>query len=250
MRIAVFGLGYVGTVTAAVLSSNGHEVRAVDVDQTKVSAIMNGRSPVVEPGLDALIAPTVRSGLLRATTDSRSALEGAEISLICVGTPSSNTGSTDLQYVVRAIGDIAEVLRELSPSFHAIVIRSTVPPGTVEDVIQPSLAALPGRAASNVGLGMCPEFLREGTAIADFYDAPFNVLGTADSRVAEAVESLFFFLDEPLRVVSLAWRSRLNTPATHSTPPKSRLLTKWAGCFGSWAWIPERSWSCSVVTPG
>jgi len=201
MRIAVFGLGYVGTVTAAVLSSNGHEVSAVDVDQTKVSAIVSGSSPVVEPGLDNLIAASVRAGCLTATVDSRSALQGAELSLVCVGTPSSNIGSTDLQFVMRAVEDITQVLRDLSSPFHALVIRSTVPPGTVEDVIQPALELSPG-AATAVGIGMCPEFLREGTALADFCDAPFNVLGTADDRVAHAVERLFAFLNEPLRVVS------------------------------------------------
>jgi GDP-mannose 6-dehydrogenase len=201
MRIAVFGLGYVGTVTAAVLSSNGHEVRAVDVDDSKVSAIANGTSPVVEAGLDDLIKGGVRSGSLRATVDSRSALEGAELSLICVGTPSSNTGSTDLQFVMRAVEDITRILRDEPRRFHSIVIRSTVPPGTVEDVIRPLVDQFQG-STTNIGVGMCPEFLREGTAVADFYNTPFNVLGTFDSRVADAVESLFAFLDEPLRVVS------------------------------------------------
>ena len=201
MRIAVFGLGYVGTVTAAVLSSNGHEVSAVDVDQSKVSAIMSGVSPVVEPGLDELIGANVRSGRLTATVDSRKALHGARLSLICVGTPSSTTGSTDLQFVIRAVDEITGVLRELAGPFHALVIRSTVPPGTVEDVIGPMLG-VSSESDGGVGVGMCPEFLREGTTLADFYDAPFNVLGTADDRVADAVEGLFAFLDEPLRVVS------------------------------------------------
>ena len=124
------------------------------------------------------------------------------------------------------------VLRELAGPFHALVIRSTVPPGTVEDVIGPMLG-VSSESDGGVGVGMCPEFLREGTALADFYDAPFNVLGTADDRVADAVEGLFAFLDEPLRVVSRGLPNRSSTPQCVFTPPKCHSPTRSADYCGS-----------------
>ncbi len=136
MRIAVFGLGYVGTVTAAGLASRGHEVCGVDVDEVKVGLVRQGRSPVVEPGLDDLVDAGVASGALTATTDAAQALEGADVSLLCVGTPSTPHGSTDLAYVRRALDDIRaalEVARPPESGFHAVVVRSTVPPGTGDD---------------------------------------------------------------------------------------------------------------------
>src|SRR5689334_23206832 len=133
MKLAIFGLGYVGTVTAAGLAAQGHDVCGVDVDSVKVDQISSGRSPVVEPGVDELIAAAVERGTLRATTDPRAALDQAEISLICVGTPSSPRGGTDLSYLRRALEDIRRSMDAVRPpasGFHAVVVRSTVPPGT------------------------------------------------------------------------------------------------------------------------
>jgi GDP-mannose 6-dehydrogenase len=134
MRIAIFGLGYVGTVTAAGLASQGHEVWGVDVDQVKVDLIRSGKSPVVEPGIDDLIATAVGRGDLNATTDPVVALERADVSLLCVGTPSMPQGGTDLTYLQRALDDIREALAVVTPpasGFHAVVVRSTVPPAPV-----------------------------------------------------------------------------------------------------------------------
>lgn len=205
MKVAVFGLGYVGTVTAACLAQHGHEVWGVDVDARKVDAIAAGRSPVVEPGLDDLVSRAVAGGSLRTTTSPAEALEAAELSLVCVGTPSTQQGATDLSYIRRAVEDIVAGLAVAAPPAsgrHTVVIRSTVPPGTVDEVVAPAFAGLPGGRVE-VGTGMCPEFLREGSGVADFYAPPFVVLGTSDRMAVETVQRLFSFLDVPVRVVGV-----------------------------------------------
>jgi GDP-mannose 6-dehydrogenase len=211
MKVTVFGLGYVGTVTAACLANNGHEVWGVDPERTKVATVSQGLSPVVEPGLGALVADAAARGTLHATTDPVDAMTGADISLVCVGTPSSPHGATDLSYVLRAVGDIGRALSSSSsssgtssgsPGFHSVVIRSTVPPGTVEGQLAPALEAELGEAVGpRVGMAMCPEFLREGSGVADFFDPPFTVVGTAQPETATAMDRLLEFLDRPVRVV-------------------------------------------------
>src|ERR687883_1392133 len=206
MRIAVFGLGYVGTVTAAGLASRRHRVCGVDVDEMKVGLIREGRSPVVEPGLDELVADGVAKGFLTATTDAAEALECADVSLICVGTPSTAQGSTDLGYVRRAVADIRramEVARPPVSGFHAVVVRSTVPPGTGDEVVAPVFADLPAETGWTAGTAMCPEFLREGSGVADFFDPPFVVVGTERARVKQVLGRLFAFLDRELRYVDV-----------------------------------------------
>jgi GDP-mannose 6-dehydrogenase len=204
MRIAIFGLGYVGTVTAAGLASRGHDVCGVDVDPVKAKCIRAGSSPVVEPGLDRLVAEGVRRGTLTATTDPVEALDRADISLLCVGTPSSPQGGTDLTYLARAAADIRRSLALARPpesGFHAVVVRSTVPPGTGDDVVAPLFAGEPLPAGWSVGTAMCPEFLREGSGLTDFFDPPFVVLGTGDDRVADLLTEMFSFLgEEPHRL--------------------------------------------------
>ena len=207
MKVAVFGLGYVGTVTAGVLASNGHDVVGVDIDASKVASVEAGRSPVVEPGLDAAVSAGVASDKLRATTDVGQALEGAEASLICVGTPSSPQGSSDLSHITRAVSDIARALAQSDHTTsrqHTLVVRSTVPPGTLVDLVMPLLAEQLHGSAVSVGLGICPEFLREGTAISDFYDAPLMVVGTEDPMVAKVMANLFYFLDSPIQIVPIS----------------------------------------------
>jgi len=197
MKVAVFGLGYVGSVTAACLAANGHDVWGVDVDTAKVGPITEGHSPVVEPGLDELVAEGVTAGRLHATTDPRLALDRADVSLICVGTPSTPAGSTDLTYIRRAVRDIAEAAHTVVPpasGFHSIVVRSTVPPGTVDEVVAQVLDDLPAPDGLTFGTAMCPEFLREGTGLADFYDPPFVVVGTRNTHVGTALTDLFGFI--------------------------------------------------------
>ncbi len=199
MRVAVMGLGYVGTVSAACLASHGNDVWGVDIDDHKVAAISRGLSPVIEPGLGEMVDRAVRSGSLHATGDPGEALAGADVSFICVGTPSSDNGATDLSYVARASEQIAEALgaRAESERLHVVVVRSTVPPGTVESLVGPAMRETGG----TVGTAMCPEFLREGSGIADFFDPPFTIIGTEDGEVAQVLSSLFSFLDAPVRVV-------------------------------------------------
>jgi GDP-mannose 6-dehydrogenase len=204
VRVAVFGLGYVGTVTAACLASRGHEVIGVDVDAGKVEMISDGRSPVIEPGLDQLVSDTASRGTLRTTTNAHEAVESAEISIICVGTPSAPNGSTDLHFVQRAVEEIAKSLgaRGAAAGFHSVVVRSTVPPGTVDELVTPILEEALGGAGSGFGAAMCPEFLREGSGVADFFAPPFTVVGTNHDKVADAMTELFGFLDVPVRVVA------------------------------------------------
>lgn len=205
MRVAVFGLGYVGTVTAACLAANGHEVVGVDVDQAKVAMITAGQSPVVEPGLNELVAGEVGAGRLQATCSAEQAVSSADVSLLCVGTPSTGQGGTNLTYVLRVIDDLAAALRKAQPprlGVHTVVMRSTVPPGTVE-MVGESLAAALGDAGPTTAVAMCPEFLREGTAIADFYSPPYTVVGASNSIVVEVTRGLFGFVDRPFRVVDV-----------------------------------------------
>jgi GDP-mannose 6-dehydrogenase len=204
MRVAVIGLGYVGAVTAACLAANGHDVWGIDVDAAKVDEIRAGRSPVAEPGLDELVASGVAGGSLHATTSCADALAGAEVSLVCVGTPSTARGGTDLTYIQRAVADLVAALHEVEPPAsgrHSVVIRSTVPPGTVQDVVLPALTAGLAGTGVTAGAAMCPEFLREGSGISDFYSAPFLVIGTDDPATGETVSSMFSFLGSTPRIV-------------------------------------------------
>ena len=206
MRIAVFGLGYVGTVTAAGLASRGHEVCGVDVDAVKVEHLRAGRSPVVEPGIDELVASAVERGVLTATTDPVVALERADVTLLCVGTPSMPQGGTDLTYLRRALDDIQDGLAVATPpasGFHAVVVRSTVPPGTGDDLVSTAFASMESATGWAVGTAMCPEFLREGSGVADFFNPPLVVLGTADQRVTDLLTEMFSFLNNKIRLVDV-----------------------------------------------
>jgi GDP-mannose 6-dehydrogenase len=206
MKVAVFGLGYVGTVTAAGLAARGHDVVGVDVDALKVEAIRQGRSPVVEPGIDEQIADGVMSGRLRATSDAREAVDRADVSLICVGTPSAANGSTDLAYISRAVGDLRAAMESATPpesGFHSVVVRSTVPPGTGANVVAPVFDPVELPAGWDVGTGMCPEFLREGSGVDDFFDPPFVVVGTRDERTRKGLDELFAFLGQDIHQVTV-----------------------------------------------
>ena len=204
MKVVVVGLGYVGTVTAACLAANGHDVWGIDVDAGKVADIRDGRSPLGEPGLDDLVARTVSQGTLHATTSYAEAVGEADISLICVGTPSTAGGATDLSYIRRVVADIVAALRTADPAprQHCVVIRSTVPPGTIDTVVAPALADGLAGTGLKAGAAMCPEFLREGSGIADFLTPPQIVVGTSEPWVAETVTGLFGFLGYPVQVVA------------------------------------------------
>ncbi len=181
MRIAIFGLGYVGCVSAACLARDGHSVVGVDVNSDKVATLNAGRSPIVEPDLQALIAEARQAGRLRATTDATEAVATSELSFVCVGTPSADGGVLDLQFVRRVCEQIGAALRQARQA-HTVVLRSTMLPGSTEQVAIPVLEQASGRrAGSDFGVCYNPEFLREGSAVHDFYEPPRVVIGELDA---------------------------------------------------------------------
>jgi GDP-mannose 6-dehydrogenase len=195
MKINIYGLGYVGSVSAACLAAEGHSVLGIDIDQLKVDCINRGTSAVVEPGLADLISRGVSSGHLRATANGA---EDADVSMVCVGTPSNDNGSLCLDYVARAAAQIGEFLRDRT-SYHVVVIRSTVLPGTVEGLVIPLLEQHSGRkAGEDFGVGMNPEFLREGSSIADFHEPPMTVIGELDSRSGDVIQALYANVAAPV----------------------------------------------------
>ncbi|WP_068115984.1 nucleotide sugar dehydrogenase [Tropicimonas marinistellae] len=189
-RISIFGIGYVGVVSAACLAKDGHEVIAVDVDPIKVENINDGKSPIVENGLDELIAEGRASGRLRATLDAKEAVLNTDASFICVGTPSAPDGSVGLHYVLSACESIAEALAE-KEGFHSVVIRSTIVPGSTEEQCIPTIERISGRTAGeDLGIGYYPEFLRESTAIEDNYDPGLIVFGYMDEATGAILTEL------------------------------------------------------------
>ncbi len=198
MKISVFGLGYVGTVSAGCLARNGHEVIGVDPLGTKVDLINSGRSPIIEAEIGEILASVVKAGRLRATDDQNQAIRDTELSFVCVGTPSQPNGNLDTSFVRRACELIGDALKD-KPGRHTVVIRSTVLPGTMRGLIIPVLEERSGKKAG-AGFGICnnPEFLREGTAVSDFDSPPKTVIGEIDRQSGDTVASLYANLDAPL----------------------------------------------------
>jgi GDP-mannose 6-dehydrogenase len=191
MRISIFGLGYVGAVSLACLARDGHRVVGVDVSQEKLDLIKSGRSPVVEEGIQELMRQAVDSGRVEVTQDAELAIQSTELSFICVGTPSSPRGSQDLTAVLRVGESIGRALRG-KRDFHTIVVRSTVEPGTVDEKFRPVVEQFSGkRSGVDFSLAFQPEFLREGSSIADYDKPPFTVCGADSERAVAALRSLF-----------------------------------------------------------
>ena len=203
MKVSVFGLGYVGSVSAASLAADGHEVVGVDVNADKVASINAGRSPIVEPGLGDLLSRGVAQGRLRATTSTEDAIRSSEVSLLCVGTPSRRNGSLDLTYLERVCQQIGAALRD-QPAYHVVVVRSTVLPGTTHDVVIPALERESGKTyGDGFGVSMNPEFLREGTALKDFRRPPLTVVGHNHAADASGTIALYQAIDAPLVSTSI-----------------------------------------------
>jgi GDP-mannose 6-dehydrogenase len=203
MRLSVFGLGYVGCVSAACFAKEGHEVTGVDISETKVGIINDGRSPIVEAGINELIGEMVAAKHLRATTDSAEAVHSSDISLVCVGTPSNPNGSLDLTYIKRVCKEIGAAL-EAKRERHTVVIRSTMLPGTIESVVVPTLEVYSGKkAVRDFGISINPEFLREGTSLKDFYSPPFTLIGADDEETAMLVRRLYSGVDAQCLVVGV-----------------------------------------------
>ncbi len=198
MRANVFGLGYVGCVTAACLARDGHDVLGVDTQPHKVDLVAAGRSPIVEPGLGQLIAAAVSDRKLSATTDGQMAVLDGDLSLICVGTPSNGNGSLTLRYVENVCREIGSALADRD-DYHVVVVRSTVLPRTVRNNLISILEKSSGRRAGrDFGVCMNPEFLREGSAIKD-YDHPSQiVIGEFDERSGDVLEKMYSGIDAPV----------------------------------------------------
>ena len=204
-RISVFGLGYVGSVTAACLASKGNSVIGVDLNPSKVEKLDTGHSPIVEPGMNELVEEAHRGSRLRATRDSESAVMQTDISFLCVGTPSLRSGKLDLGHVEPVCRDIGKVLKR-KEAFHLVVLRSTVLPGTAESIVIPALEESSGkRMGKDFGVCVNPEFMREGTAIADFFQPAMTIIGAAETQHAACLRDLYGRV--PGRVFETSFRS-------------------------------------------
>ena len=203
MKISVFGLGYVGCVSAVCLAKEGHEIVGVDINQSKVHMINNGISPIVENHLDKIIKDVVGStgssfGSLTATTDEENAILNTDVSLICVGTPSRDNGDLDITHIAKCVEAIGGVLKK-KDFYHIVNTRSTILPGTCENVIIPIIEKCSGkRVGKDFGFVMNPEFLRESTSVHDFYHPPVTVIGQLDKRSGDQIEGMYHFLSAPV----------------------------------------------------
>jgi GDP-mannose 6-dehydrogenase len=196
MRVSVFGLGYVGSVTAGCLAHAGHTVVGVDIDESKVRRVDAGGSPVVEPGLDAVLATAVREGRLSATTGFAEAVGRTDVALISVGTPGRGDGRPELSALERVAHGIGLALRD-APKPYTVVMRSTALPGTTDDVLRPGLARAAGGAAKDIHLAVNPEFLREGSALRDFAEPPLTLVGTDDPVAIDALREMYATVAAP-----------------------------------------------------
>lgn len=198
MKIAVFGLGYVGCVSSACLADNGHEVVGVDINEFKVDAIVKGQSPIIEKDLDVLISAGVKAGNLTATTDVSSAVRRSELSFICVGTPSEDDGDINMGFVHRVAENLGAALKDAS-GFHAVVFRSTMLPGSMEGQVIPRFLESCRRGlGEGIGIGYNPEFLREGSAVRDFLNPPLTLLAATDGETEECVRRAYGFTEAPI----------------------------------------------------
>lgn len=196
MKVNIFGLGYVGCISAACMAKSGHYVTGIDISEAKVDMIRQGKSPIIEPGLEELLKEGVASGHLVVTKDE---IPNADVSIVCVGTPSRDNGSLELVYMERVVRRISEYLKACD-SYHVVNIRSTVLPGTVETLVLPILEEGSGKkVGKDFGLCMNPEFMREGTSVEDYYNPPFTVIGEWDKRSGDRVADLYAGVEGPVR---------------------------------------------------
>jgi GDP-mannose 6-dehydrogenase len=221
VRISIFGLGYVGCVTAACLAENGHSVVGVDVNDEKVKSINEGKSPIIEPEISNMVEKAAKAGTLRATTSTEEAILRSDVSLISVGTPANGNGSMNLCYIESCCQQVGKALRK-KLDFHAVAIRSTVLPGTTTEVITPILEKYSGKN-TGVDFGICsnPEFLREASAVQDFFAPPFTLIGFTDQRVLSVMAKLYSEIKAPLIHTSIE-----NTPTMRFMHSRYVLQTK------------------------
>jgi GDP-mannose 6-dehydrogenase len=201
VKISVFGLGYVGIVTAACLSRDGHKVVGIDNQQVKVNLVNSGRTPIVEDYVGELIEKGVASGLLTATTNVQEAIDNSTMSLICVGTPSRKNGSLNTDAVSRVCEEIGKAIAERGGA-HTVVLRSTVLPGTMRDVVIPIIREHAGHIAG-LQIGNNPEFLREATAVYDYDNPPKIVIGAETTTAAEDIATIYNNIEAPTFLTSV-----------------------------------------------
>lgn len=203
--VSIFGLGYVGTVTAACLAHQGNRVTGVDLSAAKVEALDSGKSPIVEPGVGDLIAESQKACRLHGTTNSEKAVLETEVSFLCVGTPSMRNGKLDLGHIGPVCEEIGRTLRK-KDSFHLVVLRSTVLPGTAETIVVPTLEKASGKKmGKDFGVCVNPEFMREGTAVADFLEPSITIIGASDPAHSQSLRELYAWV--PGRVFETSFRS-------------------------------------------
>lgn len=198
LKVSVFGLGYVGTVSAGCLANDGHEVLGVDPVPTKVDLINKGQSPIIEADIGEIITSNAKSGRLRATDDTAQAVGETDLSFVCVGTPSQSNGNLDLKYITRVCEQIGQALK-IKATRHTVIIRSTILPGTMHKIVIPALEQFSGKKAG-ADFGVChnPEFLREGSAVKDFNAPPKTVIGELDRASGNILVELYNKLEAPL----------------------------------------------------
>lgn len=196
-RISIFGAGYVGSVSGGCLAKLGHKVTLVDIDKVKTDLINSGKSPIIEPGLNELLEEGVKKGLIEATQSTEKAILNSEVSFICVGTPCTKQGSLDLSHIYGVVNQIAKVIAQ-KKDYHVITIRSTVLPGTVETCI--GIIEKETGKKNGVDFSFCsnPEFLREGTAIKDYFNPPYTLVGASDEKSLNIMKSVYKDIDAPL----------------------------------------------------
>ena len=197
MNLSVFGLGYVGVVSCACFSREGNRVIGVDVSQTKVDLINNGKATIIEKGLEEVISESVSAGLLVGTVEYNEAVANSEVSFICVGTPSLPNGAINLAYIYQVVEQIAQVLKD-KKEFHTVVIRSTVKPGTLKTCMQLIEDVSGKQHGKDFGVVSNPEFLREGTAMEDFVNPPYTILGSDSEQSLEVLETLYKSIVAPI----------------------------------------------------
>ncbi|WP_084267564.1 nucleotide sugar dehydrogenase [Azohydromonas lata] len=198
MRISIFGLGYVGAVSAACLAQDGHQVIGVDSSQDKVDFVNQGIAPIVEKDIAEMTLENVRLSRLRATTDVQEAIQNTDVSLVCVGTPSQTNGNLDLSFVRKVCEEIGTALRD-KDAYHVVALRSTMLPGSARSVVLPTLAVASGKMpGKDFGVCVNPEFLREGTAVYDYRHPPKTVIGETDMRAGDVLVKLYAGIEAPL----------------------------------------------------
>ncbi|MBD78440.1 MAG: GDP-mannose dehydrogenase [Crocinitomicaceae bacterium] len=198
MKIAVFGLGYVGVVNIACLSELGHELTGVDIKSSKVETVNAGNSPVFEPRVDEMIKNGVDTGKVNATSDAGVAIANSEMAIVCVGTPSDKDGKVNLNFTRNTIREIANELVTKSKKGYCIVLRSTIPPSTIRKLVIPILKEQLGNEYDSYGVRVAfiPEFLREGSAVKDFFEGKRIVVGSADKARVSQIDEVFGFSEK------------------------------------------------------